>query len=101
MENYSISKIDLEKSIIEKINSVNTNADFRQKDIKTKWTDVLSQSSSTHFTVLKCVANVSSGTYIRQLVSDIGEKISIPTVTYSIKRTKVGEFNSDDEIVIQ
>ena len=72
---------------------MNPNADFRQKDIINKWTDVLSQSSSTHFTVLKCVANVSSGTYIRQLVQDIGGKTGIPTVTYSIKRTKVGEFN--------
>jgi tRNA pseudouridine55 synthase len=37
-----------------------------------------------------------SGTYMRQLVMDIGEKINIPICAFKIKRTRVGEYRIGD-----
>ncbi len=37
-----------------------------------------------------------SGTYMRQLVMDIGEKLGIPLCVFRIKRTRVGEYTIGD-----
>ena len=49
--------------------------------------------------------NVSSGTYIRSLINDIGEKLNIPMTMEELKRTRVGEYllenaNSIDDLKI-
>ena len=36
---------------------------------------------------------VSSGTYIRSLINDIGNKLGIPMTMEELKRTRVGEYN--------
>ena len=36
---------------------------------------------------------VSSGTYIRSLINDIGNKLNIPMTMEELKRTRVGEYN--------
>jgi len=83
-------KEDLEKEIIGRIALVK--GDFRQEEIIKKWQEAFSQSNQKEFVVLSCVMDCSSGTYVRQLVADISEKVGIPLVTYSIKRTRVGEY---------
>ena len=80
----------MSKEIIRRIGLVH--GDFRQEEITKKWDEVLKKSDEKEFTIFSCTAECSSGTYIRQLVADISEKIGIPLVTYSIKRTKVGEY---------
>lgn len=42
---------------------------------------------------VKLVANVSSGTYIRTLVEDIGKKLGVGAYTSALRRTKVGSFD--------
>ncbi len=42
---------------------------------------------------VKLVADVSSGTYIRTLVEDIGNVLSTGAFTTSLRRTKIGEFS--------
>ena len=84
---YLISKNDLQKDILNRIDKVS--GDFRQDLIKTKWNEVLLSSPLSQFTIIKCRAFVSSGTYIRQLVSDLSFKINIPLTTYAICRTKI------------
>lgn len=42
---------------------------------------------------LKFTAHVSSGTYIRSLVRDIGEKLDVGAYMTELKRTKVGIFD--------
>ena len=49
--------------------------------------------------------NVSSGTYIRSLINDIGEKLNIPMTMEELKRTRVGDYllenaNSIDDLKI-
>ena len=39
---------------------------------------------------------VSSGTYIRSLINDIGEKMGIPMTMEELKRTRVGEYQLTD-----
>ncbi|MDE2031227.1 MAG: hypothetical protein KGI58_03170 [Patescibacteria group bacterium] len=85
-----IKSNDLQKEILKRISLVH--GDFRQKEIIEKWNEVFSKSNQKEYQVLSCVAECSSGTYIRQLVADISEKTNVPMVTYSIKRTRIGAF---------
>ena len=43
---------------------------------------------------------VSSGTYIRSLINDIGEKLSMPMAMEELKRTRVGEYKLEDATVV-
>lgn len=43
-------------------------------------------------------AHVSSGTYIRSLVNDMGQTLGIPVTTLSIKRTCVGDYKIEDSL---
>lgn len=91
IECLNIEKNILQKEILRRINLVS--GDFRQKEIIDCWVTSFVNSDQKEYMIVSCVAICSSGTYIRQLVKDISEKIGIPLVTYSIKRTKVGEYS--------
>ena len=49
---------------------------------------------------VKFTAEVSSGTYIRSLVEDIGQKLGTGAYMTDLKRTKVGNFSLGDILVI-
>lgn len=63
--------------------------DFRQDEIITLWRSIL-QDSLFDIPTLKIRVNCSSGTYMRALAEKIGEKLGVPTLAFSIERTKVG-----------
>ena len=42
---------------------------------------------------IKILTEVSSGTYVRSLVQDIGEKLGVGAYTNSLIRTKIGSYN--------
>jgi tRNA U55 pseudouridine synthase TruB len=66
------------------------NGDFKQKEILKKWDEILLKiPTKTKLTLAVCEANVSSGTYIRAMVKKIGDELHIPTLAYSIERTKI------------
>ena len=73
---------------------------FFQEDIKKRWAEVLGEPNQEAYMVIRCVMDCTSGTYVRQLVNDIGEKVGVPMVTYSIKRTRVGEYKINDIVEI-
>lgn len=50
---------------------------------------------------IKFVCDVSSGTYIRSLVEDIGNNLSTGAYTLNLNRTKIGEYSLDDAIKVQ
>ncbi len=85
-----LKKDELEKQIIERISKVV--GDFRQEEILMKWKDTLLQSPENEFQLISCSIDCGSGTYVRQLVQDIGIKLGVPMTTFSIKRTKVGDW---------
>jgi tRNA U55 pseudouridine synthase TruB len=80
--------------------------DFRQTEILELWKEYLLGSSPPllnlgegsgvrlgHFS-----AHVSSGTYIRSLVNDIGKTLGCGATTLSIKRTRVGDYKIEDSL---
>lgn len=86
----TIPKGELQTEILRRINLVH--GDFRQEGIIQKWAEVLENTPQESFEMISCTLSCSSGTYVRQLVADIGNKLSTPLVTYSINRTKVGDY---------
>ena len=87
----TITATDLKKTLHERIALIQ--GDFRQDEILHTWDSVLGDISNTTFQIIHCTVSCSYGTYVRQLVADIGEKLQIPLVTFSIKRTKIGEYD--------
>lgn len=65
--------------------------DFRQEEIIEKWNEELGIMKDEKFLISKFVASVSSGTYIRSLANEMGQKLGTVALAYSIKRTRVGE----------
>lgn len=64
--------------------------DFRQAEILKIWKKNLSKKPGGFFIAdfkIKC----GSGTYVRGIVNSLGDKICIPALAFSIKRTKVGK----------
>ncbi len=77
--------------------------DFRQPEILEDWKEKLLGSGfpspeQGEGRVGFFSAHVSSGTYIRSLVNDMGNTLGIPTTTLSIKRTRVGNYKIEDSL---
>ncbi len=47
------------------------------------------------------ITNVSSGTYIRSLVSDIGDRLKTGAYTKELRRTKIGDYDIKDAIKLE
>lgn len=85
---YKISSNKLLKLIVNKIKKVDGN--FRQKEIKERWKDLL-ENSDDRFFVAEVVVECSSGTYIRAIADDAGSDYN-GGLLLSLKRTRVGRF---------
>lgn len=96
LQTSRISAKKIEKSIDERVKFVN--GDFRQEEILASWEDFFEKNKRSEFCVMKFSAIVSSGTYIRSLAKRMGEKIGMPSLAFSIKRTRVGEFDLSNSI---
>lgn len=86
----SIAKKPLKKIhdvIVEKIAKVKGN--FRQQEILDIWGKLYTQNMTVNLSIAKFSVHCSSGTYVRSITKELGEKLKIPTCTYSIKRTKI------------
>lgn len=86
----NIEREGLKKQIQKKVKKVH--GDFRQEEVVKKWQEVLADTPEKEFQIFSCIVECSSGTYVRQLVHDIGAKLGMPCVTFSIKRTRIGEY---------
>lgn len=90
-----IKKINKEKlfyNIEKRINKLQ--GDFRQKEIVKIWNKKLSDKKSPEqFFVASFKIKCTSGTYVRSVSNEMGEKLGIPALAFSIKRTKIGRFN--------
>lgn len=72
--------------------------DFRQDEIIHAWTDLLQRYATEKFDIATISVSGSSGLYMRQLCVDIGEKMEIPALAYSITRTRVGDFTIGERL---
>jgi tRNA pseudouridine55 synthase len=66
--------------------------DFRQKEILEIWCKKLSAKNTQVFFLATFKITCSSGTYVRGLANSLGERIGVPAVAFSIKRTKIGNW---------
>jgi tRNA pseudouridine55 synthase len=87
-----MSKSILLKNIEKRIKKVNIKNDFRQKEILKIWRKILSRQGLDKIFVGSFRVKCSSGTYVRGIANSLGEKIGIPTLAFSIKRTKIGKW---------
>ncbi len=71
--------------------------DFRQVEILELWQKNLKNSDSEYF-IANFSASVSSGTYIRSIVNDLGETLGMGACALSITRTRVGNYLLKDSI---
>jgi len=55
---------------------------------------------SYNYPIVRFTSHVSSGTYIRSLVEDIGEELGVGAYTSGLTRTKVGEYDIKDAISV-
>ncbi len=90
-----INSAKLLENIKKRINKMK--GDFRQEEILKIWRKFLSARAGLNknpqsFFVGSFKIKCSSGTYVRRVANDLGEKISLPALAFSIKRTKIGKF---------
>jgi tRNA pseudouridine55 synthase len=65
--------------------------DFRQKEILKIWHKKINSGHSVS-TILRFKIKCGSGTYVRAIANALGERIKIPALAFSIKRTRVGRY---------
>ncbi len=66
--------------------------DFRQKDIIQSWRKFLCTNAQENYYIASFKIKCSSGTYVRGIADAMGQRMGIPALAYSIKRTKIGKF---------
>lgn len=94
-----ISTQTLLKYITVSVGSVR--GDFRQEEIIRNWTEELNHGNNlkTHQRFSMRVS-CGSGTYIRQLVVDIGNQLGTSLCVFKITRTRLGEFTCENSEVL-
>lgn len=101
---YSLTLLKMEtitKDILKKQIATNLSlitGDFRQEEIKTAWEVFFQNTTEESFTLLSFEMHCSSGTYVRQLVHELGIALGCGAVTLGITRTKIGEFEIKDSL---
>lgn len=88
-----ITSEDLLQEIITKISQVS--GDFRQEDIVREWQKSL--KNKDNFKIAQLVVSCGSGTYMRQLIPDIAEKMGLWGCCYHIYRSMVGEYRLSEK----
>ncbi len=53
------------------------------------------------YPTINFLARVSSGTYVRSLVSDIGDKLNVGAYTQELRRTKIGQYDIKNAIEME
>lgn len=81
-----------------KIKSIS--GDFRQEEILHEWKVFAGENKDTQFVKISFEIAVSSGTYIRAIAQDLGERLGTGAFLFSLVRTKVGKFSKDQCVII-
>jgi len=84
----TVSEKELSELINEKIGSVVGN--FRQKEIKRRWSEILTGKGS--YSVYEIDIRADSGFYVRSLADFLGQKFNTGGCLLSLTRTEIGNF---------
>jgi tRNA pseudouridine55 synthase len=103
IEIYEFTVISIGEIVIDKLNERVSDAinsvkgDFRQKKIKKLWDQYFSQQKKEKtLTTVTFKINCSSGTYVRELVNQMGKEIGCGALAINILRTSVGNYSLTD-----
>ena len=69
---------------------------FRQEQILEKWTNFFALHPKQEFKTISFEVKCSSGTYVRSIVHNLGQKLGWGATTLEIYRTKVGSYNIEE-----
>ena len=61
-----------------------------------EWRDI-----TYHYPVITATVRVSSGTYIRSLARDLGERLQTGAYLTALRRTKIGEYDVQDAVALE
>jgi len=86
----TINKRKLFANIEKRIKKVK--GDFRQKEIMSIWRKHTHTSMVRSYYIANFKIKCGSGTYVRGIANSLGQKINIPALAFSIKRTKIGKW---------
>jgi len=64
-----------------------------KKEMQVLWLKLVDNYQEGDRYVLKLVIKVSSGTYIRSLAEEIGDRLGVPATVKELRRTEIGDFN--------
>lgn len=73
--------------------------DFRQDEVAQSWTATLPKNKQ--FLITHHSVTTSPGTYIRQLVQDLANRLQTPAETWSITRIKNGPYEKQDCVEVE
>jgi len=94
----SVSSKNLHRQIKEQVSLVF--GDFRQEEILRKWNEYFSKTNQKEYSIFSLEVHCSSGTYMRSVVKELGEKIGCPATCLRIIRTRAGEYSIIDAVKI-
>lgn len=96
IELVSTREITREKLLAEVLAKIATvTGDFRQQEIIESWKTALGEEGTQEkYTLATIRAEVSSGTYMRSTAHELGKKLGMSALAFSITRTKVGGFTN-------
>lgn len=77
--------------------SLITRGDFRQEKIIAEYESIL-KNSHRDFLLVDFKSHVSSGTYVRSLCNDIGQRIGCGGISIEILRKRSGDYNLKDSL---
>lgn len=66
--------------------------DFRQKQITELWEKYFALQETNEVFIYRIQMSVSSGTYVRKVIDDLGKELHIPATCIHIRRLSVGNF---------
>jgi tRNA pseudouridine(55) synthase len=90
--------LELKKISGQKLNSLiesrieKVSGDFRQKKIIQIWRKNLRNKKATQFFLASFEIECGSGVYVRGIADELGKKIGLPALAFSIKRTQIGKW---------
>lgn len=85
--------------ILEKLEVIKSvNGDFRKEEILNSWTSALSSFENDNFQIALVEVFCSSGTYVRSIARELGQKLGTESCLFSLIRNSVGEYNIGNSI---
>lgn len=79
-----LESAELKSRACAKIGALAPHLDFRQEDARRSWHSIVDGT----YRLAKYRAAVESGTYIRSIAAEIGRRLHVPALAFSIRRTR-------------